>query len=73
MIPNFIQYGLFSLHTLHQINNSDIQRHFKRWYNKAFKHDCGLPPFEDDHVSCTCIHRTSGVARLGTLGNRTIA
>jgi hypothetical protein len=56
-LSDFIQYGLFSLHTLHQINTSDIQCHFKRWYNKAFKHDCGLPPFEDDHVLCTCAHR----------------
>jgi hypothetical protein len=32
------------------MNTIDVQHHFKQCYNKVFKHDSGLPPFEDDHV-----------------------
>jgi hypothetical protein len=56
-LTDFIPYGLFSWHALHAMNTKDIQYHFKRWYNKVFKHDCGLQSFEDDHVLCTCTYR----------------
>ena len=37
-LTDFIHYNLFSSHTIDQINNLDIQLHFKQWYNKTFLH-----------------------------------
>ena len=39
------------------MNTIDVQHHFKQWYNTIFKHSCGLQPFDDDHILCTCSYR----------------
>jgi hypothetical protein len=56
-LTNFLHYGLFSLNSIHQINNLNIQVRFKEWYNQTFLHKCGLQPFDDDHQLCTCLYR----------------
>jgi hypothetical protein len=56
-LSHFIQYGLFSSKTLQQINTINIQKRFKKWYNKIFVHDCGLLPLDNDNPLCTCLHR----------------
>jgi len=54
---DFIQYGLFSLNMLDELNTMNLQLRFKQWYNKTFLHTCGLRPLADDHPSCTCLDR----------------
>ena len=53
----FVQCGLVSYHTIHQLTTIDVQRQFKLWYNQHFPHTCGLPPFHDDSPVCICHHR----------------
>jgi len=56
-LSDFIHCGLFCLNTVRQLSIKDIQRYFKKWYNKTFVHQCGLPSFHDDHHLCTCLYR----------------
>ncbi|UJR18761.1 hypothetical protein I4U23_005667 [Adineta vaga] len=56
-LRRFMHYDLISWPVLHAISNIDVQHAFKIWYNKVFVHDCGLPPYEDDHTLCACKHR----------------
>lgn len=56
-LERFVHFGLFSRHTLAQINFVNVQSTFKQWYNRTFLHRCGLPSCSDDNELCKCLFR----------------
>ena len=56
-LSDFVNFGLFSLETIHELTTIDVQHEFKQWYNHRFPHTCGLPSFCGDTPHCTCQHR----------------
>lgn len=56
-LSDFLQYGLFTMNTLQEMQTINVQHRFKIWYNKTFVHTCGLEPFDDDNLLCTCTYR----------------
>lgn len=52
----FVPCGLFSPTMVTQMYTINVQDRFKRGYNNRNPHTCGIPS-DDDHPSCTCLHR----------------
>lgn len=61
LLRPYAQYGLFSLNEVIQSQNMNIQKEFKFWYNRTFRHYTQCQRYlkydETDGSSCSCPHR----------------
>ena len=57
----YVQYGLFSINEVTESQSLNIQKEFKPWYNRTFRHLIKCPQYlkyEDiDGSHCSCSHR----------------